>query len=257
MSSAQLYGAYCLGCHEADGRGSGLRKAAPTIPDFTDPKWQTSHNDAEIGTAIREGKGKIMIPMKDRLAAPDVAQVIAYVRAFKGAAQVAEVIPVPPPIRPPDKPLVKPVPAAPPVRTTEGPAVAELAERRRVTNLLYQQYCLACHGTDGRATAMRASMPAIPDFASRAFQESRESPQLSVSVLDGKGTLMPPFRGRVQEGQVPDLVAYVRAFGPARAAGAETAPAPTDFEEQFRRLEQQWESLHKQLEDLSKKPPKR
>jgi len=40
MSAVQLYRAYCLACHDADGRGTIIRKAMPNVPDFTDPKWQ-------------------------------------------------------------------------------------------------------------------------------------------------------------------------------------------------------------------------
>jgi ubiquinol-cytochrome c reductase cytochrome b subunit len=251
LPSARLYGAYCLGCHEADGRGSGLRKAAPTMPDFTDPQWQAAHTDAEVAATIRGGKGTLMLPMKDRLAAPDVEQLVAYLRAFRGAAQVAEVVPKPLP-PPPDRPPVRPESAG---AVPAGPSAEELAGRRRVANALYQQYCLACHGTDGGGSAMRSAMPALPDFTSRAFQEARDNPQLSASVLDGKGTLMPPFRGRVTEGQLPDLLAYVRAFGPpARARPAERPSSGDDFDEQYRRLVQEWDALHKQFEELSKKP---
>ncbi len=98
-------------------------------------------------------------------------------------------------------------------------------------------------------------MPAIPDFSARAWQEMRENRQLSVSILDGKGPLMPSFRGRVKEDQVADLVAYVRAFGPAPAPGA-AKTAPSDFEEQFRRLQQEWDALQKQLDELRTKPTK-
>jgi hypothetical protein len=54
---------------------------------------------------------------------------------------------------------------------------------------------------------------------------------------------------------VPDLVAYVRAFGLLKAPAAEKA-APADFEEQYRRLLLEWESLQKQLDELSHKPAK-
>jgi hypothetical protein len=59
-------------------------------------------------------------------------------------------------------------------------------------------------------------MPDLPDFTSHTWQQSRENPQLAVSILDGKGKFMPSFRGRVKADQVFDLVGYVRAFGPSR-----------------------------------------
>ena len=54
---------------------------------------------------------------------------------------------------------------------------------------------------------------------------------------------------------MPDLVAYVRAFGPSKTPVAEKG-APGDFEAEFRRLELEWESLRKQLQDLSREPRK-
>ncbi len=91
-------------------------------------------------------------------------------------------------------------------------------------------------------------MPAIPDFTSRAWQSGVATPQLLSSILDGKGTLMPAFRGRVNEEQARDLAAYIRAFGPAPAATSGT-PA-NDFERRFRELENQWNELQRQLQSL-------
>ena len=57
MAPEQLYRAICIACHDADGRGTIVRKAMPTIPDLTDPKWQASHTDAEMLHSMLEGKG--------------------------------------------------------------------------------------------------------------------------------------------------------------------------------------------------------
>jgi hypothetical protein len=97
-------------------------------------------------------------------------------------------------------------------------------------------------------------MPDIPDFTSRAFQESQTNERFTVSILDGKGKYMPAFRGRVNQSAVQDLVAYVRSFGPARAAP--TVPPASDFEKRFRELEQEWNELQKQMRDLPRPPSK-
>jgi mono/diheme cytochrome c family protein len=134
-----------------------------------------------------------------------------------------------------------------------------VAARTRVATGLYRQYCLVCHGADGRGLEMRASMPTIPDFTSRPWQESVTNAQLAVSILDGKGVLMVPFRGRVSAEQAPDLVAYIRAFGPVAAKPA-PGPSPgapaTDAEKQLKELQQQWEALQKQLKEKPPAPPK-
>ena len=98
-------------------------------------------------------------------------------------------------------------------------------------------------------------MPTIPDFTSRQWQEGVNDPQLKVSILDGKGTLMPGFPDRVTDDQAKALVAYIRAFGPKRAAPPE-AP-DRDFEKRFQELQDQWNELERQLRELSKPLRKR
>jgi hypothetical protein len=100
---------------------------------------------------------------------------------------------------------------------------------------------------------MRPTMPAIPDFTNRAWQASRENPQLAVSILDGKN-LMPSFRGHFGDEQARALVAYVRAFGP-EPVQAEQPPAG-DFEKRYRELQAEWDELQRQLRELDKQPAK-
>jgi ubiquinol-cytochrome c reductase cytochrome b subunit len=283
MSAGLVYRAYCLACHDADGRGQTFRKAMPEIPDFTDHRWQASRTDAEFKRSILEGKGeaapelgastacllaaplgqgpllasaalvpgrprgRFMLPMKDKLSEADAERLVQYVRSFQEGKPPDSVEPPRPVVPPPTGPVVveKGPPAAEP---------ADTADRIRAATGLYRQYCLTCHGTDGRGSDFRAAMPTLPDFASRKWQESVANPQLTVSILDGKGTLMPAFRGRVTADQAGDLSAYVRAFGPTKTT-TPTVPAD-EFEKRYRDLQDQWNDLQKQLKDLSKPPPK-
>jgi ubiquinol-cytochrome c reductase cytochrome b subunit len=268
MSSAQLYRAYCLACHDVDGRGNTIRKGMPEIPDLTVSKWQDSRTDAELKHTILEGKGKFMLPMKDKLGEADAEHMVAYMRAFRQGKQVVQLEPQQPPLPPPSQPAIVPGPKAPgvqqpPARTPSAPAIqlpsatasAETAAKMRVATTLYRQYCLICHGPDGRGTEMKASMPTIPDFTNRTWQEGMTDRQLAVSVLDGKGVLMVPFRDRVGDAQAQDLVAYVRAFGPPQTKAAEAAPS--DYDKQFRELQEQLKAMEKQLKEAPpKKPPK-
>ena len=60
---------------------------------------------------------------------------------------------------------------------------------------------------------------------------------------------MPPWRGKVDPEQAQDLVAFVRAFGPA---GLVAANMPTsEFGTRFRNLRQQWQELDQQARALS------
>jgi ubiquinol-cytochrome c reductase cytochrome b subunit len=254
MSPTLVYRAYCLACHDTDGRGRVARKAFPDMPDFTDPKWQAAHNDAEFKRSILEGKGKFMLPRKDNLSPTDAEQMVAYVREFQGGKQVVQVELQPPVISPsPTQPTVVTRPKG--AQPGQSPFVtAETAARTRVATSLYRQYCLICHGADGRGAEMRGSMPSIPDLSSRAWQEEVSNPQLVVSILDGKGTLMPGFRDRIDDERAQDLTAYVRAFGPVRSAPAEALSS--DFETRFREVQDHWYEMQRQLQELSK-PPRR
>ncbi len=64
---------------------------------------------------------------------------------------------------------------------------------------------------------------------------------------------MPANRGRVTEDQARDLVAYLRAFGPALPPGA-AALAPSDFQKRFDALQLEWDKLEQQLRGLSPPP---
>lgn len=251
MSPVQIYRAYCLACHDADGRGQTARKAMPELSDFTDPKWQNARGDAELKQSILNGKGKFMMPMRDRLSPADAERMVAYVRAFRSGKQVVQLESQSPLVAPaPAQPAVVALPKTPaPGQPPPAAVPMETAGRTRVATGLYRQYCLICHGADGRGSEMKAGMPAIPDFSSRAWQETVNSAQLLVGILDGKGTLMPAFRGRVNDEQAQDLAAYIRAFGPARSASPE-APA-SDFEQRYRDLQGQWNELQKQLQGLA------
>jgi ubiquinol-cytochrome c reductase cytochrome b subunit len=251
MTPVQIYRAYCLACHDVDGSGRIGRKAMPDEPSFTDAKWQASRTDADLKKSILDGKGKFMVPMKDKLSAADAEKMVAYVRDFRGGKQVvpAEAAPavVPAPASQPTVVIGRKRPAQP------AAVSAQTAARLRVAAGLYRQYCLSCHGVEGRGSELKAGMPTIPDFASPAWQAGANNAQLAVSILDGKGTLMPAFRGRISDEDAQDLTAYVRAFGPA-ATMAQIPPS--DFEERFREVQEHWYMLQKQLQEMSKPPAK-
>jgi ubiquinol-cytochrome c reductase cytochrome b subunit len=253
MTPVQIYRAYCLACHDVDGSGRIGRKAMPDDPNFTDSKWQASRTDAELKKSILDGKGKLMVPMKDKLSAADAEKMVAYVRAFRGGKQVVPVETAPAVVlAPTSQPAVVPGRKRPGVAQSAAVS-AETAARLRVAAGLYRQYCLSCHGVEGRGSELKAGMPTIPDFTNAAWYSGVTNPQLVVSILDGKGTLMPAFRGRISDEDAQDLTAYVRAFGPA--ATAAQIP-PSDFEERFREVQEHWYMLQKQLQEMSKPPGK-
>jgi mono/diheme cytochrome c family protein len=81
---------------------------------------------------------------------------------------------------------------------------------------LYQRLCLKCHGNDGTGRTMRDRLGEIPDFTNASWQAKRSNIQLRVSILNGRGTLMPSFGDRIGAQQAADLVDFIRLFTPAR-----------------------------------------
>ena len=243
--------ANCQECHGTDGKGTTVREAMPTIPDFTNAEWQASRSDAVMRHSISEGKEGLMPPMKDKLAASrtDVSDLVAFVRGFAAKTNGVAAGRRPEPFaRSASRAVTVPGTSIPSNSRRSSAASASATSRSREASALYHRLCIGCHGQDGRGSQVRGAMPAVPDFTSRAWQSGRDGAQLSVSVLEGKGSLMPPWRGKVSADQARDLVTYVRAFGPGGppAGGA----APSECGARCRRLKGQWDELDKQAQSL-------
>jgi quinol-cytochrome oxidoreductase complex cytochrome b subunit/mono/diheme cytochrome c family protein len=254
MPSDQLYRNYCMGCHDADGRGQAMRsRGVKDIPDFSNPKlWGSEGVEAKFKEAILKGTGKLMVPMENKLGPEDAAELVKYIKKFR--EEKGFVVEVKPPVIPPSP--VELVPKA--NGKKKGPKTSpELAARLRIASTLYRQYCLVCHGPDGKASEMKRSMPILAenDFSDPAWQNKVSDGQLEASILNGKGTLMPAFGpDRINAAQARDLVAYIRAFGPGRDRPADTQ---SPFEQRFRELQQQWDEFRRQFQELSQPPQKR
>jgi mono/diheme cytochrome c family protein len=247
-SPIQLFRASCLECHDNDGRGEIVRDNLPTIPDFTDAKWHASRSDADLSRSILEGKGKSMPRMKKKLGSIDVKQMVSFVREFKGGKQVVD--------EEPEAPAAPEHSNAGPTSTTlrsqsleRSPAIQK-DQNHREGSQLFQRFCARCHGSDGLGTTLRDQTPSIPDFTSQVWQQRRSAPELTIAILEGKGTVMPAFRGKLNEVQIRDLVTYLRAFAP-QSASASVGPE-ADFKRRFGQLTQELDDLKKQYQDLSK-----
>jgi mono/diheme cytochrome c family protein len=262
LTAVTVYQTYCFACHDTTGRGDpNMRKTMKDIPDFTKADWQKSRTDKELSHSILEGKGTFMLPMKDKLGTVNVEQMVSLVRRFKDGQVIplaTPTLPGPPPPDdltkfPPDLPLpkddVRPKLELP--KDLPAPS-GELAARIRAGSVIFSQFCFVCHGADGTGRAVRSSMKDIPDFTNAEWQKGKKDAQLLVSILEGKGTLMPANNSRITRDQARDLVAFVRSFGPVRPVDKMTTDS--DFEKAFRRLQQQYEQLEQALKKLDKKP---
>jgi mono/diheme cytochrome c family protein len=109
--------------------------------------------------------------------------------------------------------------------------------------------CVRCHGADGTGTETRTTSPSIPNFTDPTWQAKRTGQQLAVSILDGKGTRMPSFRGRLTDTDAQDLVAFIRTKSPTPSQPAESPP--TDFEQRYRQLKEEFSDLQKEARKLA------
>jgi mono/diheme cytochrome c family protein len=118
---------------------------------------------------------------------------------------------------------------------------------------LFRRNCQTCHGADGKgAEAQRAKLTHVPDFTRATWQAKRRDEQLLASILDGKGSQMPPFSDRLSSEEARQLVAHVRRLGPHQS-NRPAELSTTDFERRYRELEEEMKALRKQYRKVA--PP--
>ena len=84
-------------------------------------------------------------------------------------------------------------------------------EEKAVAAGLFNRYCIRCHGIDARGVW---DIPGIPNFTNVRFQSSRSDDQLARAIMQGRGAVMPPFRGVLTLEEAWALARYVRSFIP-------------------------------------------
>jgi mono/diheme cytochrome c family protein/uncharacterized membrane protein len=243
-AAKRLFREHCQRCHGAD--GTGRQQEAPAgIPNFTHSDWQGQRSDTELRVSILDGKGKGMPSFQNRLSEVQAKSLVAHVRAFASnrsptpstrpavgsdggdfereyqrlqadlddlKKRQKELDSTP---RPPVKPSTE---------VAKGPAEAPRAEDTApAAKTLYQKHCQRCHGEDGTGK-QRTARKNVPDFSRRDWQERRSDAQLLQSILEGKGSKMPPWREKLSEDQARSLVVYIRTFA--------SSPGMTEDEEQ-------------------------
>lgn len=90
-------------------------------------------------------------------------------------------------------------------------------QEKRVVMGLYNRYCIRCHGVDGRGVW---DIPDVPDFTNIRWQESRSDAQRARIILEGRGAVMPPFRGALTLEEAWAIGRYLHTFVP----GTEVSP---------------------------------
>jgi mono/diheme cytochrome c family protein len=102
----------------------------------------------------------------------------------------------------------------------EGPraGVRSPEEEKRASAGLYNLHCIRCHGIKGNGVW---DIPNVPDFTNVRWQELRSDAERARIILEGRGAVMPAFRGRLTLQEAWALGRYLRTF----VSGTE-APRP-------------------------------
>jgi mono/diheme cytochrome c family protein len=88
-------------------------------------------------------------------------------------------------------------------------------QERRVVMSRYNRYCIRCHGIDGRGVW---DIPDVPDFTDPRWQVSRHDPQIVNIIMEGRGAVMPMFRGTLSLDEAWGMAHYLRTFVPGTEA---------------------------------------
>jgi mono/diheme cytochrome c family protein len=141
-------------------------------------------------------------------------------------------------------------------RSPAAVSPAPRKERLQAARRFYERRCSSCHDDDGTGGALRPSLPQIPDFTSRGWQARRDDTQLVVSILEGRGTRMPAFHGKLSEDAAQDLVGLIRTFDPTYDPAAAGRPPLTaeEFGRRFRQLDAEMEELKRQFRGGAARP---
>jgi hypothetical protein len=84
-------------------------------------------------------------------------------------------------------------------------------QEKRAVIAHFNRYCIRCHGVDGRGVW---DIPDVPNFTNSRWQASRTDGQLARAILEGRGSVMPPWRGTLSLEEAWAMARYVRSLVP-------------------------------------------
>jgi hypothetical protein len=227
------------------------------IPDFTDARWHLARSDRDLERSVLQGRGS-MPAMKAKIGPQSATSIIKLVRRFRGGEFVVSEEGTEE--DQPDPPKVAVVPSSP-SRPAPAPGRSSrenlVLARKDIDSSkpawrLFGRFCVACHGNDGRSGPIRADVPLAPDFTSSVWHEGHDTARLRISILEGRGTRMPAFHGRISDAEAVELASALRSLS--------DAPAPTgpgaydDFDRRFDALMGKFDELKRSYYALPQPP---
>ena len=148
--------------------GEDARGQARRFPNLADAAWQWGGDEAQILHSLREGRVGVMPPWGPALGEDGVREVTEYVLALGRG---------------------------------EGEGEAVSAGRTK-----YMQFCVACHGVDGKGMAVLGGS----DLTDDSWTYGGTPGDISHSIREGRTGQMPAQKGRLNEEQIRLLAAWLK-----------------------------------------------
>jgi cytochrome c553 len=96
-------------------------------------------------------------------------------------------------------------------------------EEKVIVSGIFNRYCIRCHGVDGRGVW---DIPGVPDFTNTRWQASRSDAQIARIIIEGRGAVMPAFRGTLSLEEAWAMARYLRTFVPGSEVSRPDLGAP-------------------------------
>ena len=96
-------------------------------------------------------------------------------------------------------------------------------QEKVVAASLFNRYCIRCHGVDGRGIW---DIPGVPDFTNARWQITRSDDQIARIIIEGRGAVMPSFRGALSLEEAWAIAHYLRTFAPGAQVSKPDLSAP-------------------------------
>lgn len=91
---------------------------------------------------------------------------------------------------------------------------ADSNQPRRAPARMYGQYCISCHGSDGRSQTKKGKYNHARDLSDPQWQDDVSDERIFNSIMNGRNVRgnMPGFKDKLNEQEADSLVEYVRKF---------------------------------------------